>query len=173
MLSLLRLFLDILFLRRGPQDVPVSTVLLGLAALLYAVINLGIGWWESTLPRALLAALLDIGLAAGLLFLALRARNLSVRFTQSYTAYLGTGALLGVLALPLVWFLNEMAGPSPAEIPMLAVLLWFVLLFWSLSVLAHILRNTLEAPLPLAALMAVGYTMLSMELSGRVLHGVT
>lgn len=170
MKPLLQLFLDILFLRRGPQDVPVSAVLLVLVALAYGLLHLVLGWWEAGLSRAVLATGLDLGLTAGLLLLALRARGRAARFQQSFTAYLGTGFLLALLALPLLWVFSHTAGS--AEVPLLAVLVWFALLFWSLSVLSHILRQALELPMPLTALMAIAYTLISMELSGRVLHGV-
>ena len=103
--------------------------------------------------RALVAELLDLGLGAGLLFAALQVRGHPGRWRQTYIALLGMGALFGVVAL--VYRLLALAlGLEP-----LAALLDLLLLFWSLLVMGHILRQALEIPLLLAILIAVAYTM--------------
>lgn len=113
--------------------------------------------------RALVAELLDLGLGAGLLFAALQVRGHPGRWRQTYIALLGMGALFGVVAL--VYRLLALAlGLEP-----LADLLDLLLLFWSLLVMGHILRQALEIPLLLAILIAVAYTMFLLGLLAQLL----
>ncbi|WP_148307624.1 hypothetical protein [endosymbiont of unidentified scaly snail isolate Monju] len=113
--------------------------------------------------RALVAELLDLGLGAGLLFAALQVRGHPGRWRQTYIALLGMGALFGVVAL--VYRLLALAlGLEP-----LAALLDLLLLFWSLLVMGHILRQALEIPLLLAILIAVAYTMFLLGLLAQLL----
>lgn len=113
--------------------------------------------------RALVAELLDLGLGAGLLFAALQVRGHPGRWRQTYIALLGMGALFGVVAL--VYRLLALAlGLEP-----LAALLDLLLLFWSLLVMEHILRQALEIPLLLAILIAVAYTMFQLGLLAQLL----
>ncbi len=154
MKALVDLFWQILLLRRGPQDVPDAPVLTGLLAALYVLVSLPLGLTSfGGWGRSLGAVLLELALSAALLFAALQVRGHAARWRQTYAAILGTGTLIGVLALGYR-LLGTLLGLTP-----LADLLDLAFLVWSLVVLGHILRHALEIPMALAIVLALAYTM--------------
>ncbi len=164
MSTLLRHFRALVLLRIGPQDMPDSAALLGVLLAVNLLLHTLLGL--EVFPevwRALVAELMDLGLAAALLFAALQVRGHSGRWRQTYIALLGMGALFGMAAL--VYRLLALAlGLEP-----LAALLDLLMLFWSLLVMGHILRQALEIPLLLAILITVAYTMFLLGLLAQLL----
>jgi hypothetical protein len=129
---------QIALLRAGPQDLPGGTAPL-LAALLL--------WWLLVAPMLLLApeplpfadALLTFAIQLALVHLVLLVNRRPQRFAQAAQALFGTGALIGLLNLPL-WL-----APGP-PIPMPFVFMALTGLFWSLAVDGHVWRHSLELP---------------------------
>ncbi len=113
-LQFLKVFLDIVLWRRGPQDLPASVLLLVLVTALYVAVSVvqllmlhevGGVWF--------VFVLLDPVLLLGGTWLLLRLFGHPERFLQTATAVLGTGALLGAIVyLPLQWLLDS-AGATP------------------------------------------------------------
>ncbi len=103
MSSFFKLFLDIVLWRKGPQDLPSSSLLLWLAALAYVVISAvqlavlgetGLAWFFFLALDPLLLTLC--------VWLMLKLYGHPERFLQTASAVLGTGAVLSlVLYLPL------------------------------------------------------------------------
>jgi hypothetical protein len=149
---LLRAWLDMCWLRATPQQVPASPWLLGLALAFYGLVGIvvalpGAGW-----SKALLLTVLDLAVLVGLTALVLRVTDKRPRFNQTLSALAGSGALLGLLVLPLVLAVSD---PVPAW----AGLLWLLVLFWSLAVRGHILRHALEIPFGMGLLLSAGYAL--------------
>lgn len=98
MMQLVRMFAEIAVLRRGPQDLPASTMLLWLVSVCYLVVSAvqsQLRGWDAQTTVVLLA--LDLGMQALwlkglLLYFARRAR-----FLQTYTAFIGVNVLLTLL----------------------------------------------------------------------------
>ncbi|MCU7906592.1 MAG: hypothetical protein KZQ76_12265 [Candidatus Thiodiazotropha sp. (ex Epidulcina cf. delphinae)] len=158
MKALLNAAVDLCLLRGAPQDLPVSTFLL----LLTAVLNLLVGILMSLdarfeLVRAILENLFGLGLTLGVLYMALSLRGWLPRFHQTATAWLLSGLLLGLLALPLVAWRHR--GES-AE----SELLLLVVFVWSIVVLGHIIRHAFELPLSAGIAAAVLYTLVAWNL---------
>lgn len=151
--ELIRFFWDLCLLRRTPGDLPPSLWLLQLVLLLNLVVNgsLGIAVFGALTP-AILAALVELALSAGLLFAALQVRGRAQRWQQAYTALLGAGVLLGVIALGYRSLLTIL-GLGSTAVPDL------MLFFWSLLVMTHVLRHALEITLLPAVLIVIAYTM--------------
>lgn len=166
MSRLISLWFDICLLRAGPQDLPVSQVLLWLSAAAYVLVSflLSIGAYPA--GEALLVALLDFGLLVVFAALVLYLRGKTERLNQTLTALAGTGALLGLIALPLVQSL--FAGQSAGEVPGFVILLWLLLYGWSLLVVGHIVRHALAIPFPFALGVAVLYTLAAMQIIGAL-----
>jgi hypothetical protein len=98
MSQILRLFVDIALWRRGPQDLPASITLAWLVTGAYAFVSAiqvaMMGWnFQSTL----LLVVLDLSLQAVWLWGLLRFFAKAPRFLQSFTAFLGVGALLTLI----------------------------------------------------------------------------
>jgi hypothetical protein len=109
-LQFLKVFLDIVLWRRGPQDLPASKLLLGLAAAGYMLISAAqLAWLDAPSEAWIVFIVLDPLLLAGGTWLLLRLFNRRERFLQTATAVLGAGAVLGaVLIIPTQWLLSAL-----------------------------------------------------------------
>ena len=163
--ALFDLFLDICLFRKGPQDVPAGMALLKLCLLSYGLSGLVVLLLNTPAPVAILQILLDLVLLAGLLRLALLARRHPQRFEQTLSALTGTGTLIGLLALPVMIWIVRQGADGDIQLPSLLLL---GLMAWSIAVMAHILRHALDVPIWAGALGALGYTFLSLMLTGWV-----
>lgn len=166
---LVRTTLDILLLRKGPQDLPaVQTPVL---VSLIAYFSLNFLLLRSGLPAA--QAMLHAFLACGVLVLythfLLRWRQLGVRFMQTLLALLLTGIVLGLLTVgpmrALTPFLEAVAtAESESEIlvqpPAWAVLMYAVVGLWHLVVMGHIFRHALDTTLGRGILLTLLYEII-------------
>lgn len=137
MIALLSRLLDIIFLRRGPQDLPAgrSVVLACLAFyVLIAAIALNVGRTPAN-PTAVLV--LATALPLLLVWIVLKLRDRVMRWEQTLSALYGTSAILSLVTLPI----NMNAGSEPSA-PVLIISLG--VFFWSFAVDAHIWRNALD-----------------------------
>jgi len=165
MQALFNLFLDICLFRKGPQHVPFSVALLKVCLLAYGLSGLLVLSLNTPLLVALLQVLLDLALLGGLLYLALTLHRHPRRFEQTLSALTGAGTLIGLLALPLISWIIHQQPEVDLELPQL--LLW-VLWVWSISIMGHILRQACETPVWIGMLYALGYTFLSLTLTGWI-----
>ncbi len=162
MSRLLTIWLDICLLRAGPQDLPVSQLLLGLTLAGYLLISTLLALPGYPAFTALQIAVIDLILltafAGSILYLT---GNLA-RINQTLSALAGAGTLLGLLALPLVQSLYRAQDAEQLSLPVL--MFWLLLMGWNLLVVAHIIRHALSVILPIAVVIAVLYTLLAMQL---------
>ncbi len=152
MLALLETLLDIIRLRKGPDAVPHSTVLLVIVVAFWLFVDILGGL---IVPRfgglsASGLAITLLGLVIFALLATLDGRN--ARMLQMLTAMIGCGAIFGfVLTLVLAVALRFQQF---AVVPLLALLsVWSVTLF-SVIVDGHILSRTLERPRPVGVIAA-------------------
>jgi len=133
----------IALLRAGPQELPASS-----AALLLAMVL----WWSLTgamllfapEPPPLLDVLLTFALQLASIRVVLEIARRPARFGQVAQALFATGALIGLLNMPL-WLVAGPAGGA-TTIPGPLVVLALIGLFWSLAVDGHVWRHALELP---------------------------
>ncbi len=170
-MDLITRFLDICFLRAGPQDLPSSSWLMKLSLLIYFAVATLSQLIEYSLPISLAAAVAELFLLLLIVGLLLRVRGFSSRFKQTITAMAGSGVLISLVALPLV---HLAAGISPENMNLvdsaIMTLIMFVLL-WSLMVTAHIFRNALEIKAGMAVALTVVYTIAMMVVVGAAMSG--
>ena len=107
---------------------------------------------------ALLESLFEVVLMLTVLYFGLKFHGSLARFQQAATALMGSGFLLGLLALPLVAWSHHSESSE-------AGLLLLVLIIWSLVVMGHILRHTFETRFNLGLGIAVLYTLVSWNLT--------
>ncbi len=167
MLAIARPFVEMCLLRRAPQDLPASPLLLGVAI----AAHVGLGTLITLIYYPFLTAIgvsvtgtLLLGLLA---FVLLSARGLTERFFQTYAAFAGTGAVLEAVALPIVAMLetNDTTGAASAAGVILTIP-WLALLVWSWVVSGHILRHALSVHLTAG----IGISMAFFWLSALVIH---
>lgn len=164
-LAILHFFVDLCLLRRAPQDLPASQVLLALAAGIGLLGSLLLALTAGEKPIiGVLQGLLDLGFMLALLHVALRALNKSARFAQTATALLGADTLMGFLALlPLT-----LAAGADEQSGLLALagLLFLALVIWNVLVSAHILRHAFEIALAAGIFVAIAYDVLAFIVVG-------
>ena len=159
MKALVNHFIDLCLLRAKPQDLPASQALFMLTFLINAVVGLMlIGDARSHPLLALLESVTEAIMMLVLLRFFLQLRQLQARFLQTAAALMGSGLMLGLVALPLL-VLAGRGGPEGD--PGLAGMMLLMLVMWSMVVLGHILRHAFEIPLFLAVGLGVLYTLFS------------
>lgn len=162
MLRLLFTCLEVMWFRKGPQDMPGTATWTVAMVLLYMAVGLPLSLISLPLPTALLQVAIDAILLLGFCYLLLGWRGLTQRIPQTMTALAGTGVLFTVLALPAMVSLDAIQTQGgDASVPSLLLM---VLIVWNLAVIAQILRQALEARLALGVALALGYMGLSMAI---------
>lgn len=163
MRALIIFFVELCALRRAPQDLPASGILLWIVLLadlfagLLVGVTAGISGWTS-----LLQGIVEIALMLAVLYVALHLMKRPGRFLQAGTALLGSGALLGLLALmPLS--LNP-TGNQETNLAALGALFLLGLVIWGVVVTGHILRHTFEITLGQGAAIAIAFDIAAITL---------
>jgi hypothetical protein len=162
-IQLIKMFWDICAVKAAPQDLPASSFLLGLALLAYLVTGAVVATFQWPLSQAILAAVLDTVFLTVLSRVLLWARMLSGRFVQTLTALAGSGAVMTVIALPLVMW-QSLVGATDANAPTLPSWLLMIWMIWNVVVVGHILRHALSTVLPLGIGLAAVYAYITFQL---------
>lgn len=153
--SLLSFFIDLAWLRRKPQDLPISPVLLTLALLLSWLIGTaGSVTYYDGVQRALLANGLDILVISVLLRASLGVAGFPERFLQSATAIFGISGLFGALLLVI-----DVAA-SAFGLKIFAAFMSLILLVWVHLIIGFILQHALEKERWAGIVIAIGYTLI-------------
>ncbi|MCB1789622.1 MAG: hypothetical protein KDJ27_04960 [Gammaproteobacteria bacterium] len=163
MQALLSFFFDLARLRRGPQDLPASPVLLALVAALSVALGAVNGAQMFGGMRAALGAnLLDLVLTMVMLFLLLQFKDHVARWLQTATAFVGLGALAGLLMLIV---------RTPAEalgVVDVAMIIDLIVAIWLHVALGGVLRHALDIPLIAGVIIVLSYTVMAFNLIARV-----
>lgn len=152
---------NLCLLRANPQDLPASNRLVGLALAAHFLANVLTGIDEANLENALIAGAMDTLLLVALTHTGLMLRHLRERTRQTLTALAGAGALLAAFAWSVVT-VAESVTPH-------AWMVWLPFLFWFLAVYGHILRHAFNVTLGVGLLLATGYVLLSLLVTGPFL----
>ena len=163
MLALIRTLFDITMIRKGPDAVPHSWLLLYLTVVL---------WFFPLLVAAVLVPTFEgpvilVSVASwGISLLAYGAvivlSGFKARLLQSMTAIIGCGALI---------FVGQVAGLvllTPFIGVLLAQILVFLLLFWSIYVKGHIIAAAIGRPWYIGFVVAIGVFLLQYAFSMTV-----
>lgn len=168
--AILKYFVDLCLLRKGPQDLPASSVLLGFAWMANLVVGILLVQTKGSDPsQAFTESLVDSLFMLAVLWLALYLQTLSARFLQSATALMGSGALLSLIALPIVSVVNSL--PAGQEGGAWIGLLLIGLVIWSIVVMGHIIRHSFNLPIRVGIAFAFGYTLVSYTFMFKLFGG--
>jgi hypothetical protein len=162
-MQLIKVFWDICTLKAAPQDLPPSPLLLGLALLLYFATGVLVAALQWSVYQAVFAALLDTVLLTALSSVVLWARQLSARILQSLTALAGSGAVMAVIAVPLVMW-QAWVGVADNGVPTLPSWLLLIWMGWNVVVVGHILRHALSTLFALGIGLAAVYAYISFKM---------
>jgi hypothetical protein len=163
----LKVFLDIVLWRRGPQDLPNSRLLVVLTLIAYELVNLLQLWlMDVSAAELLLFLVIDPLLLMGGLWLVVRLFGRSERWPQTVSAVLGCSALLGLaISVPMVLLTGpELAANPPAAVRLLALglVIGFIL------VVGRIIQLATESNLLTGSAIAATYVVVVQTLAGMV-----
>ena len=163
MVALFRFFVDLAILRRGPQDLPASSALLALLAVLSVLIGgINTAAFFGGLGAALGANLFDLMLSMVTLFVLLQFRGHAARWMQTMSAFLGLGLLVGLIML----LVRPLAGLMGAA--QFATQVDVLLALWLHVALGSVLRHALGVPLPAGVLIVFAYTLMVLSIITRI-----
>lgn len=158
MSQLVRLFVQIALLRRGPQDVPASPLLLALTVAGYFLVNFAVSTILPPFAGPWVAHLcIDVVFMfvwyAALMYLVRRPE----RFLQTTTAVYGFQAVLSPLLVSAVWLTRRFEQDSVWQFP--ATLISLALLIWIVVANSHIIKAALEWTMPPSVALVILQTL--------------
>jgi hypothetical protein len=168
-ITLFRAFFNICLLRKKPQDLPSSYDLLLICLFLYATINSLLALTTTTPGNAVLSGVLETFLVSVITLGILKLNRHPERWVQTLTALTGTGCILGILALPL--FSGALLLNTGDLLQVLLVILYLILIIWSLAIMGHILRHALDTTMGVGVVFAIFYILITSLLIGAFISG--
>lgn len=132
--AIIQPFLQIALLRRPPQDLPCSRLLLGLTLAVHLLLGILLYLFQYPFFTALIAAAAGTSMLCILSYSLLSMNGLRQRFVQTLSALAGTDIVIGLISIPVI----TLSASGPAS------LLYFLILIWNLAVASHILRHALS-----------------------------
>lgn len=154
MIRLFNFFVDVCLLRKGPQDLPASSVLLGICIFLHFVFSVVGESLLSTPPvKAVAWSALSITIVIVATTAALSLRGLGTRLQRVLTTFLGAEALLNIVFLPLSLALAQANANDQVANPLIT-LTWVFLFFWGFAIDGQIFRNAFSSSFPTGVLIA-------------------
>jgi hypothetical protein len=147
MKELVRLFVQIALMRKGPQDLPNSAVLLALTAAANFTVNVLV---SAALPPIagpwFMQLIVDVVFTFAWYALLLKILQRPERFVQTTTAVFGYQAVLSPLWIGAVWLIRQFADDDTWQFPIAVVGLAIVV--WMVAANARILKSALEWAMP-------------------------
>jgi uncharacterized membrane protein (UPF0136 family) len=159
--ALFSVIVDIVLLRRGPEQLPASPVLLAAVVGVYLVISSLVAASVSVQDRNWPVELL-IGTATMLIWyqVALRLAKKRERFPQTMTAMFGVSTIFAPLLVPLLNSVQTqiLAKQQPSQF---TAMLALFLMVWLVVIFVRIVRSAFEWPWPAALLLVIGQEIFS------------
>ena len=144
MYAYLLLLFNICLLKKGPQDIPYSRLVLQLSILGYAIISYLLLQISTATLSALLQVATEIIIIISFVALMLSIARKPKRFMQTACTLLGTDTLISAFAMPIIATLSLDTSNILAFFAMLALMIWH----WIVT--AHIIRHALDKPFSFA-----------------------
>ena len=159
--TLLRIFVDLCLIKKGPQDVPDSSVLLKAVFFIYFLSGTLLLSSSVALSEAVAQSFIETLLLGFFVYLLLTFFAVKNRFNQSVTAIYGSGALITTLSVPFVFLMGSMTNSEGSTGAV--GLIVFLIVCWSFVVLANIIRETIQKSLGICLLLTFCYLYLSYQ----------
>jgi hypothetical protein len=142
MKELIQLFTQIALLRRGPQDLPASLLLLGIAIVGYFGINFLVSSLMPPIKGWPAHLAVDVVFTLVWYVVLLRLAGRSERTLQTTTAVFGFQAVLSPLLVISEWLMLRFAQDTTWQLPV--ALIWLMLVIWVIAANSHVVKAALE-----------------------------
>ena len=166
-MDILRLLFNICLLRDGPEDLPHSRVLLGVLVIVSFATSTLIGSMVNEFRVAGLSGI--AALLFSFAFTKLLLFRRPERFLQTFSAMLGTDAIIGVALLPSFYSMQYLPLSGVAELFFNVTV--FALLVWVVIVYGYIFSKALSILINYGIAISVGYVLLSTLIIGLMSGG--
>ncbi|MBM2830696.1 MAG: hypothetical protein HW411_1486 [Gammaproteobacteria bacterium] len=157
--TLFKAFFDICLLRIGPQDLPKSTGLLTICLIAYTFINFVLAWYAAPLLDAVLASIIETALVALITFGIVKLNRHPERWSQTLMALSGTGFIIGLVALPLIY--GGAVAQNDQLLQAVILFMYVLLITWNVLVMAHILRHAMDTAFGFGIVFALTYIFIT------------
>ncbi len=161
---------QLILLRSAPQELPGARSWTLIALGIYLLVGLFLLELRGEGEALFYILALDLAIVVGFVALLLGVNGYWARIPQTLQALWLSGAILGLVALPFAPVAAG-AGEEPETIEALAIIAGLVVMFWSVPVMAHILRHALEWPFHRAMALAIIYFLLNVIIHIQVFAG--
>ena len=145
MFAYLNLLFNICIFKKGPQDIPQSSVLLRHTIISFSIVSYLLKQISVDSFNALLQVGVELIIIISFTLLILSISNKFYRFVQTACALIGTDVLISLFAMPIIATLSLDSNNILASFSMLA------LIIWSWLVTTHIIRHAINKPFSFAA----------------------
>lgn len=156
-------FIEIAFFRSKPQDLPATANTLwsavAVALFTYVIASLP----DSGPGLSAQRAILDLVVTALFLYGCLVFLKRTERFQQAFSALAGSGAVINLVAAPLIY-----SAGGADTLPASAELILLLLFGWGVALSAYIFRDTFELSLASSTMIAFAYVMTAIQLSQMI-----
>ena len=142
MKELIQLFTQIALLRRGPQDLPASMLLLGITIVGYFGINFLVSSLMPPIKGWPAHLAVDVVFTRAWYVALLRLAGRSERTLQTTTAVFGFQAVLSPLLVISEWLMLRFAQDTTWQLPV--ALIWLMLVIWVIAANSHVVKAALE-----------------------------
>jgi hypothetical protein len=142
MKELIQLFTQIALLRRGPQDLPASMLLLGMSIVGYFGINFLVSSLMPPIKGWPAHLAVDVVFTLVWYVVLLRLAGRSERTLQTTTAVFGFQAVLSPLLVISEWLMLRFAQDTTWQLPV--ALIWLMLVIWVIAANSHVVKAALE-----------------------------
>lgn len=166
---LLQRFVQLCLVKTSPADIPASGWLMKATLMAYFLISTCVSSIDYSWLLSAVASFTDMVYMMLACWLLLWSRGMGARYMQTVTAMAGAGALLNLVALPVVYAYRLFADNG--QLTSLILLLLMVILFWSLLVVAHIFRHALSIKAGTAVFVTLAYAFISFIVVGLTISG--
>jgi hypothetical protein len=141
MAELIRLFTQIALLRRGPQDVPASRLLLAMTVMAYVAVNALLSSALPPDPHWQGPLLLDVAFMLLWYTVLLTVVGRPERFLQTTTAVFGFQTVLAPLMISGEWLIRRVGEDATWQLPVTGVGL--LLFAWLIAASSHVVKLAL------------------------------
>ena len=159
MTQLITYFSNLCFFRAGPQDAPSSDTVLYVVGILLALCYA----WSSTAYDSpfisIVVTAIQVVIYTGVVWLLLKIRNLTERWSQTTVALLGAALLLEVIKIPIIILVPGDDGLITGLQIKGPLMLHVILGIWYFAVMVHVFRQALDT-VPFRALAAAFFCQL-------------
>ena len=159
--KLLILFFDLCLIKKGPRDVPESSVLLKAVFFAYFLAGAILLSSANELLVAAIKAFIETVLVGLFMYLLVSFFSVPNRFNQSISAVYGSGAIITIISAPFIFGMKDLVQNQQQT--GLSGLLVFLIVCWGFIVMANIIRETIQKSLSVSLLLTFCYFYLSYQ----------